>query len=153
MINLLLLAQLNGAYALPVLGHSGAATDLPKRIAALCGGGGESSGTLLNREGRVDRSTLPLNLAEAGDRLPGYDWGQVCLHDYLDRMEENILREALEKSGGSKREAAVLLRIPLPTLKSKLIKFHLTRADETEPGDAHDCDAKAPPAGRGDEQP
>ena len=55
MINLLLLAQLNGAYALPVLGHSGAATDLPKRIAALCGGGGESSGTLLNREGRLQQ--------------------------------------------------------------------------------------------------
>jgi hypothetical protein len=52
-IRLLLLAQLNGAYALPVLGHSGAATDLPQRIAVLCGGAGESSGTLLNREGRL----------------------------------------------------------------------------------------------------
>ena len=55
MIRLLLLAQLNGAYALPVLGYPGSARDLPERIAALCGGAGESNGTLLNRENRLQQ--------------------------------------------------------------------------------------------------
>lgn len=59
MIQLLLLAQLNGAYALPVLGHPGTTPDLPKQITAFCGGAGQSDATLQSRESRLQLDIPP----------------------------------------------------------------------------------------------
>ena len=87
---------------------------------------------LLNQDGKIDRSTLPLNITDTAGRIPGFDWGQASFHEYLDRMEERILREALAKVGWNKRDAALLLKIPLPTLKSKLMKFHLSKAEDVD---------------------
>ena len=89
-IQLLLLAQLNGAYALPVLGHSGAATDLPQQIAALCGAAGESDGTLLNRENRLQRG------------IPSGPVGATALRDL------GCLRALLAVRGATGREGLLM---------------------------------------------
>ncbi len=87
---------------------------------------------LLNRDGKIDRSALPLNLVDAAGRVPAFDWGQSSLPEFLDRTEERVLKEALARCDGSRTKAAQLLNIPLPTLKSKLAKFHFAKAPEAD---------------------
>jgi DNA-binding NtrC family response regulator len=90
---------------------------------------------LLNRDGTIERSALPAHIVDAAEGAQGFGWGRSSLHDYLDRMEESVLKDALAKCSGNKRDTAALLKIPLPTLKSKLAKFHLGRPDEGEAGE------------------
>lgn len=87
---------------------------------------------LLNRDGTIERSALPAHIADAAEGAAGFGWGRSSLHDYLDRMEESVLKDALAKCSGNKRDTAALLKIPLPTLKSKLAKFRLGKPDEGE---------------------
>jgi DNA-binding NtrC family response regulator len=90
---------------------------------------------LLNRDGAVERSALPAAIIDAAERAPGFGWGRSSLHEYLDQMEETLLKDALGKCGGNKRDTAALLKIPLPTLKSKLAKFRLGKPDDGDPGE------------------
>ncbi len=53
MLGLLLLAQVNAAFTLPVLGHPGVAQDFPEQIAQLCDPAHPSNSVLLNRESRM----------------------------------------------------------------------------------------------------
>jgi transcriptional regulator with PAS, ATPase and Fis domain len=89
----------------------------------------------LRRDGAIDRSALPAAILESAEQTPGFGWGRSSLHDYLDQIEESLLKDALGKSRGNKRDAAALLKIPLPTLKSKLAKFHLGKPDEGDLGE------------------
>ncbi len=90
---------------------------------------------LLNRDGTIERSALPLNIIDAAGRVPGFGWGQASLHEYLDQLEDRLLRDALAKCRGNKRDTAALLKIPLPTLKSKLLKFHLGKTEDPDQTD------------------
>ncbi|MBW8888554.1 MAG: sigma-54-dependent Fis family transcriptional regulator [Fibrobacteres bacterium] len=90
---------------------------------------------LLNRDGAIDRSALPAAILESAEHAPGFGWGRSSLPDYMDRMEESLLKDALCKCGGNKRDTAALLKIPLPTLKSKLAKFHLGKSEEGDNGE------------------
>ena len=92
---------------------------------------------LLNRDGKIDRSALPLNIVNAAGGFQVFDWGTASLHEYLDRIEERVLREALARCDGHRAKTAHLLGIPLPTLKSKLSKFHLSKS--------HDSDSESSP--------
>ena len=87
---------------------------------------------LLNRDGKIDRSSLPLNITNATGGGQIFDWGTASLHEYLDHMEERVLREALVRCENNKAKAAHLLGIPLPTLKSKLAKFHLNKPHDSD---------------------
>ncbi len=98
---------------------------------------------LLNRDGTIERSALPLNIVDVAGRIPGFGWGQNSLHEYLDQMEVRLLKDALLKCSGNKRDTAQLLKIPLPTLKSKLAKFHLGKTDDSEHGDGNSSEEQA----------
>jgi DNA-binding NtrC family response regulator len=90
---------------------------------------------LLNRDGTIERSALPAHIVDPVERAPGFGWGRSSLHEYLDWTEESLLKDALARCGGSKRDTAALLKIPLPTLKSKLAKFRLGKPDENDSGE------------------
>ncbi len=92
---------------------------------------------LLNRDGTIDRSALPLNIVDVAGRIPGFGWGKSSLSEYLDQMEERLLKDALAKCAGNKRNTAALLKIPLPTLKSKLAKFHFGKSEDVEHGEGN----------------
>ncbi len=82
---------------------------------------------LLGRDGKIDRSSLPLNIVNGEAGLQIFDWGTSSLHQYLDQIEERVLKESLARCNFNKAKAAHLLGIPLPTLKSKVAKFQLSR--------------------------
>ncbi len=78
---------------------------------------------LLRKDGAVDIDTLPGKILNFKSQEPLFELGKDTLSEYLDQLEKSILDRALEFTKGGKTEAARILGIPLPTLKSKLARF------------------------------
>jgi DNA-binding NtrC family response regulator len=58
----------------------------------------------------------PVSLPKAG----------ICLHSAVEEFENGLILQALQKSGGNKKEAAVMLNLKRTTLIEKLKKKNLT---------------------------
>lgn len=80
---------------------------------------------LLNRDGYIDESVLSRHILKNKLVTTDFEWGDTALPDFLFNIERQLLIEASERTSGSKTQMADLLKIPLPTLKSKLKKFEL----------------------------
>lgn len=63
----------------------------------------------------------------AGKSLPE---GGLCLNSAVDEFENNLIIQALVRSGGNKKEAALLLNLKRTTLIEKLKKKNLTFGEE-----------------------
>ncbi|HOK89221.1 MAG TPA: sigma-54 dependent transcriptional regulator [Candidatus Hydrogenedentes bacterium] len=82
---------------------------------------------VLCRDGRITRADLPEKFREqvpqtGGFRLPP---GGLVLED----LEEDLIRQALERSGGRIKEAAELLGLTYKTLQYRLKKHDIDRRD------------------------
>ena len=67
------------------------------------------------RGGRAAARVQPVTLTKAG----------ICLHDAVEEFENGLILQALQKSGGNKKEAAILLNLKRTTLIEKLKKKNL----------------------------
>jgi two-component system response regulator PilR (NtrC family) len=84
---------------------------------------------------RIEAGDLLLHVAEAPAHVhpPA---GDIPLPDYLESIEKQAILDALEKAGQNKTAAAKLLGVSFRTLRYRLAKLGLGRADE------HDSDEK-----------
>jgi DNA-binding NtrC family response regulator len=80
---------------------------------------------LLRKDGVIGPDMLPGKILHYQSQTPQFDLGKTSLPQHLDDVERRILVCALEHTKGGKTEAARVLGIPLPTLKSKLARFGL----------------------------
>jgi len=71
----------------------------------------------LSSPGTIQASALP-----ADNLLPE---GGICLNSAVDEFENNLIIQALSRSGGNKKEAAILLNLKRTTLIEKLKKKNL----------------------------
>jgi len=65
--------------------------------------------------------------------LPGVTMlpeGGICLNSAVDEFENNLIMQALARSGGNKKEAALLLNLKRTTLIEKLKKKHLVFSED-----------------------
>ena len=67
------------------------------------------------RGGRAATRVQPVTLTKAG----------ISLHDAVEEFENGLILQALQKSGGNKKEAAILLNLKRTTLIEKLKKKNL----------------------------
>ena len=56
--------------------------------------------------------------------------GGICLNSAVDEFENNLITQALARSGGNKKEAALLLNLKRTTLIEKLKKKNLAFSEE-----------------------
>jgi len=56
--------------------------------------------------------------------------GGICLNSAVDEFENNLIMQALARSGGNKKEAALLLNLKRTTLIEKLKKKHLVFSED-----------------------
>lgn len=67
-------------------------------------------------------ATVPMPGIRADNLLPE---GGICLNSAVDEFENNLIVQALARSGGNKKEAALLLNLKRTTLIEKLKKKNL----------------------------
>jgi DNA-binding NtrC family response regulator len=67
------------------------------------------------RGGRAAARVQPVTLTKAG----------ICLHSAVEEFENGLILQALQKSGGNKKEAALLLNLKRTTLIEKMKKKNL----------------------------
>jgi len=92
--------------------------NLVERLVIVCGGGTITYHDLPEkyRGGRmVPRASQPVALPKAG----------ICLQSAVEEFENGLILQALQKSGGNKKEAAILLNLKRTTLIEKLKKKNL----------------------------
>lgn len=70
----------------------------------------------------VLRSVLPAPVAADEQQLPP---GGICLNSAVDEFENRLILQALQRTGGNKKEAATLLNLKRTTLIEKLKKKNL----------------------------
>jgi len=56
--------------------------------------------------------------------------GGICINSAVDEFENRLIMQALNRTGGNKKEAALLLNLKRTTLIEKLKKKHLTFGEE-----------------------
>ncbi len=81
---------------------------------------------LLSRGQELDPGKLPLELLQPAAVSPEVCLGQKPLEQVMADVEANMIRQALEQTGGNRSRAAGLLGIPESTLRSKMKKYNLT---------------------------
>jgi DNA-binding NtrC family response regulator len=79
---------------------------------------------VLSPTGKLDRSDFPV-LVSAGARDGPGAVSEFALKPQVEAFEREIILRALSASGGTRREAARLLRISLRTLFYKLRRYGL----------------------------
>lgn len=86
---------------------------------------------ILCRDGRITRADLPEKFGEQVPQTGGFKLppGGLVLED----LEEDLIRQALERSGGRIREAAELLGLTYKTLQYRLKKHDIDRHDPRRP--------------------
>lgn len=77
---------------------------------------------LLKTKAAQVTSTVTVSARSAMEVLPD---GGVCLNSVVEEFENNLIMQALARSGGNKKEAAVLLNLKRTTLIEKLKKKNL----------------------------
>ena len=92
--------------------------NLVERLVIISGGGMVTYHDLPEkyRGGRKVARAQPVSLPKSG----------ICLHSAVDEFENGLILQALQKSGGNKKEAAILLNLKRTTLIEKLKKKNLT---------------------------
>jgi transcriptional regulator with GAF, ATPase, and Fis domain len=91
--------------------------DLPRKIWRSLG--------IESREDIPEPAAVPGNGAFVWPRLDHLSENQMDLKEFLDSIEEKLLREALDQAGGVKNQAAEILGIKRTTLIEKLKKRNL----------------------------
>lgn len=87
---------------------------------------------VLVRGGQVTSADLAF-LQEAGSSTAGtIDWPDEDLPSAVARLEEMLIRRALERSGGNRSEAAKMLNINRQSLYAKLKRYGLDASGESE---------------------
>lgn len=91
--------------------------NLVERLVIVTGGGMVTYHDLPEkyRGGRSVARVQPMALAKSG----------ICLHSAVEEFENGLILQALQKSGGNKKEAAILLNLKRTTLIEKLKKKNL----------------------------
>ncbi len=79
---------------------------------------------VLSQTGKLDRTDFPI-LVNAGRSGPGGSASEFALKPQVEAFEREIIIRALAACGGTRREAARLLRISLRTLFYKLRRYGL----------------------------
>ncbi len=92
--------------------------NLVERLVIITGGGMVTYHDLPEkyRGGRTVPRVQPVTLPKTG----------ICLHSAVEEFENGLILQALQKSGGNKKEAAILLNLKRTTLIEKLKKKNLT---------------------------
>lgn len=75
----------------------------------------------------------PRSTASSSDRREAWDQlpeGGICINSAVDEFENRLIMQALARTGGNKKEAALLLNLKRTTLIEKLKKKHLAFAEE-----------------------
>ena len=92
--------------------------NLVERLVIVTGGGMVTYHDLPEkyRGGRTVPRVQPVTLPKTG----------ICLHSAVEEFENGLILQALQKSGGNKKEAAILLNLKRTTLIEKLKKKNLT---------------------------
>jgi two-component system response regulator PilR (NtrC family) len=62
----------------------------------------------------------------------------IDLEAVVAKLEESLLRKALQRTGGNRTEAARLLKISFRSIRYRLAKYNLAAADDDAPADASD---------------
>jgi DNA-binding NtrC family response regulator len=75
------------------------------------------------------RRSVPIHSAESADvsQLPE---GGICLNSAVEEFENRLILQALDRTGGNKKEAAVLLNLKRTTLIEKLKKKNLAYGED-----------------------
>lgn len=81
-------------------------------------------------EESINFSFLPTMSSDAAGTIQRFKRSQVSLPDYLGQVEKKLLLGALKLTDWKKSDAAAIMKIPLPTFKSKLIKYGLHQTNE-----------------------
>ena len=91
--------------------------NLVERLVIVTGGGMVTYHDLPEkyRGGRTLPRVQPVTLPKTG----------ICLHSAVEEFENGLIMQALQKSGGNKKEAAILLNLKRTTLIEKLKKKNL----------------------------
>jgi DNA-binding NtrC family response regulator len=92
--------------------------NLVERLVIITGGGMVTYHDLPEkyRGGRTIPRVQPIILPKSG----------ICLHSAVEEFENGLILQAMQKSGGNKKEAAILLNLKRTTLIEKLKKKNLT---------------------------
>ncbi|RMH74513.1 MAG: sigma-54-dependent Fis family transcriptional regulator [Calditrichaeota bacterium] len=80
---------------------------------------------LLSKDREVDLSHVPIEILQPNGVAPEVCLGQKPLNAMLEDIEVNLLRQALQMSGGNQTRAAEMLGIPPSTLRTKMSKYGL----------------------------
>jgi transcriptional regulator with GAF, ATPase, and Fis domain len=70
---------------------------------------------------------LPVSTLQTGNELPE---GGICLNSAVEEFENRLILQALSRTGGNKKEAALLLNLKRTTLIEKLKKKNLAYGEE-----------------------
>jgi len=98
--------------------------NLVERLVIITGGGVITYHDLPEkyRGGRAAARVPPVMLSKAG----------ICLHSVVEEFENDLILQALKKSGGNKKEAALLLNLKRTTLIEKLKKKNLASTGSSQ---------------------
>jgi DNA-binding NtrC family response regulator len=98
--------------------------NLVERLVIITGGGVITYHDLPEkyRGGRAAARVQPVTLSKAG----------ICLHSVVEEFENGLILQALQKSGGNKKEAALLLNLKRTTLIEKLKKKNLASTGSSQ---------------------
>lgn len=78
---------------------------------------------LLAQDGVITKKLLPIEVRFPGKPHNCFYFGDKALDEIINEVETNAIRDALLRSGGNKAKAAVLLKVPASTLKSRIEKL------------------------------
>jgi transcriptional regulator with PAS, ATPase and Fis domain len=81
---------------------------------------------VLRGDGEIDLDDLPEAVRRAATALPEPDaGGDLDFRGVVDRFQADLIRDALERTGGNKKEAAEILGLNRTTLIEKIKKLGL----------------------------
>lgn len=81
---------------------------------------------LLAQNGEITKNTLPMEVRFPGKPQNFIYYENKPLDEIVKEVEVNAIRDALQKSGGNKAKAAILLQVPPSTLKSRIEKLGIS---------------------------
>lgn len=81
---------------------------------------------LLAQNGEITKNTLPIEVRFPGKPQNFIYYENKPLDEIVKEVEVNAIRDALQKSGGNKAKAAILLQVPPSTLKSRIEKLGIS---------------------------
>jgi two-component system response regulator AtoC len=80
---------------------------------------------LLAKNNTIDKNILPIEFRFPGKQHTCFYFENKPLDDILKEVETNAIVDALMRSGGNKAKAALILKVPASTLKSRIEKLNI----------------------------